>query len=457
MRGFATNFWLTLRLNFAKPQALIYGYVVPVFFLIAFAAVFRGGKPPLLHEMAQLVTISVLGGACFGLPTALVAERERGWWRRYRLLPHAAFPLLSSTLLARLILVAGAAVLQIVLARLLYGSPFPANLGDFALAYLFVAAAFLGMGLLVAALAQDVPAVQALGQCVFLPLIMIGGVGIPLATLPAWAQRVASFLPGRYSVEALDHGYSAAPAPFRFDLIALAAMAIAAGVAGARLFRWDAKHAVFARARRRREDGADAGASRGALLGTSWIAAALVPWLAVGLVSLRTGRWRIEKAAIDPAAEITPAQINSIPFENLPPDESVVTPIAPAGAQYSDEEKDRLDALTAQLTTWPPGHVPNDAQAIRNLVSVAAIADVAQDPDEGAIGRTVLNFLFAHFRQDKLEHGLAWLVLAPGDGTVPTHVPELNIPGEIDEREVRIRDAIYAQKFLGRVLGRINY
>src|SRR5579884_2806968 len=126
MRGFATNFWLTLRLNFAKPEALIYGYVVPVFFLIAFAAVFRGRKPPLLHEMAQLVTISVLGGACFGLPTALVAERERGWWRRYRLLPHAAFPLISSTLLARLILVAGAAVLQIVLAKLLYGSPFPA-------------------------------------------------------------------------------------------------------------------------------------------------------------------------------------------------------------------------------------------------------------------------------------------------------------------------------------------
>src|SRR5205814_5536299 len=72
------------------------------------------------------------------------------------------------------------------------------------IAFIFVAFAFLGLGLLIAALADNVPAVQALGQAVFLPMIMIGGVGVPLRVLPNWAQQVAGFFPGRYAVEALQ-------------------------------------------------------------------------------------------------------------------------------------------------------------------------------------------------------------------------------------------------------------
>ena len=37
--------------------------------------------------MGELLTVTALGGACFGLPTTMVSERERGVWRRYRLAP----------------------------------------------------------------------------------------------------------------------------------------------------------------------------------------------------------------------------------------------------------------------------------------------------------------------------------------------------------------------------------
>ncbi|HTP35075.1 MAG TPA: hypothetical protein VMJ75_23020, partial [Candidatus Acidoferrales bacterium] len=86
-KGWVRHFLLTIGLNFSNPQAIVYGYLVPVFFLVAFGSVFRSDTPPLLSRMGQILTITILGGACFGLPTALVAERERGIWRRYRLLP----------------------------------------------------------------------------------------------------------------------------------------------------------------------------------------------------------------------------------------------------------------------------------------------------------------------------------------------------------------------------------
>lgn len=439
MGGFWYHFLLTLRLNFRSKQPLIYGYLVPVFFLIAFGTVFRSGVPPLVGQMSQLITISALGGACFGLPTAMVAERERGWWRRYRLLPRAVAPLLGSTLLARLVLVAVAAALQLVLARVIYGTPFPIFPGHFALAYLAVVFAFLGLGLLIAGLASDVPAVQALGQCVFLPLIMIGGVGIPLVVLPDWAQRLASFLPGRYAVDALQAGYTdeAHGALFGFNLLALVAFGIAAGLAGARIFRWDP-------------------AARLARSAGVWIVLTLAPWLAVGAISLQKDHWHaLDTGGAGSAASITEDEIRTLRFSSLPPDDGIVTPLARPLVLLQSTDRARLDDLRKQLDGWSPGHLPDWAQSIRNLLCVAAAADVAEDRDEAAIARLVLDYLYQHYRQDRLQQALAWVALNPAGGTVFTTLPDLGLKGQFDEATIRLRDQIYAEKFLGRLRGQI--
>ena len=161
LRGLVNHLLLTLRLNLRSKQAMVYGYLVPIFFLLAFGSVFRSGSPRLLHQMGQLITISVLGGACFGMPTSLVAERERGVWRRYRLLPAGTGTLVGSTMIARFLIVGSAAVMQIVLARIIYGTPWPRHPFGLLIAFVFVTFAFLGMGLVIAALADNVPAVQA--------------------------------------------------------------------------------------------------------------------------------------------------------------------------------------------------------------------------------------------------------------------------------------------------------
>lgn len=438
LRGYLYHLQLALRLNFASKQALVYGFAVPLFFVVAFGAVFRSGTPPLLHQMSQLVTISILGGACFGMPTAMVAERERGLWRRFRLLPRATAPIVASTLTARFVLIAAAAILQLVLARLVYGTPFPQHPALFAAGYAFAAFAFLGLGLLVAALANDVPAVQALGQCVFLPLIMIGGVGVPLAALPSWARAVAGFLPGRYSVDAIQAGYTGDDGQHGLilNLAALLAIGAAAGFSGARLFRWDPGHHPSRNAR-------------------VWILFALLPWVAVGAAALAGGQWRVSGAPADPAAELSADQIDSIDYRGLPPDESTVTPVDPPPGIGDSAEPARLVALAKGLESWPPGHVPDRTQAIRNLLCVAAVADLNEDPLEGSIARAVFTHLFGHFKEQDLTQSLAWIILHPDEGWVLTNMPELGIPGDMDQKIVRDRSILYAKKVLGRIRGRL--
>ena len=94
-------FALALRLHFRNRLALLYSYLFPTLFLLAFWVLYRFDQVPLVRHMGALLTVTVLGGACFGLPTTMVSERERGVWRRYRLAPVTAASLVGSTVGAR--------------------------------------------------------------------------------------------------------------------------------------------------------------------------------------------------------------------------------------------------------------------------------------------------------------------------------------------------------------------
>src|SRR5688572_15882580 len=144
-----------LRLHGRNKLALLYGYLFPTLFLLAFWVLYRYDEVPLVRHMGALLTVTVLGGACFGLPTTMVSERERGVWRRYRLAPVSTGALVGSTLGARYVLLLGAGLLQLALAMAL-GMPAPRHPVDLWVAFTCVAWAFLGLGLVIAMLANTV-------------------------------------------------------------------------------------------------------------------------------------------------------------------------------------------------------------------------------------------------------------------------------------------------------------
>jgi ABC-2 type transport system permease protein len=267
MHGFLTHLRISLILNCRNLQALIFGYVVPVFFLIALGSVFGGPNGLTAASMGQVLAISTLGGACFGMPITMVGERERGVWRRYRLTPLGTGWFILSTMLARFAIVASAAVLQYALAMAAYKLPLPAHPLDLAMSFTLVSFAFIGIGLIIATVATSIGAVQALGQTLFLPMIIIGGVGIPVWNLPAWIQPVSLYLPGRYAVNALANSIAPAGA-FKapYCLAALVVIGAAATVVGWKLFRWEPGQRL----------------ARSAPL---WILLAVGTWLVIGAVA----------------------------------------------------------------------------------------------------------------------------------------------------------------------------
>ena len=288
------------------------------------------------------------------------------------------------------------------------------------------------------------PAVQALGQALFLPVIMIGGVGVPLRALPPWAVHVAGFLPGRYAVEALEaciQPKGGGLAGARFALAALVLIGAAACVAGAKIFRWDANQRLGARAK-------------------LWAVASLLAWAGVGFAAARTGRWTLPldatvntPEAVEKWRGITDAEIRSIPYGNLPPDNGIVAPLAPNLDDLDADGSDRLSTIEERLARWRPGlDAPDLAQRVRNYLCVCAIPDSLEDPLEAEIPFVVFEKLQRDIPADDLKRALGWIILHPAEGTVIRDVSDLGIEGEPSEQRVRERCGFYAKKLLRKLV-----
>jgi len=433
MKGVWAYFLITLRLNFRSVRSIAYGYVMPILFLFGFGSIFQSGEPRLWDQMGQLLTITILGGACLGMPTALVAEREKGLWRCYQLLPIPISRLFLGVLGARVLLVALAVVLQIVLAGWVYETPMPVHPILFFVGFIVVIYAFLGLGLIVTALAKDVPSVQALGQCLFLPMILIGGVGVPLVVLPDWAQVVASFMPGRYAVELLQAGYESGWQGTGFPIMSLLVIGTAAMIAGFYLIDWTQNVRL----------------TRRSLL---WLSLALFAWGVTGLNAIWLDRTEplLYQGSEDYLA-IDREKIDQIEFEPLPEDDGFYAPLAPPTEDYRFPF--RMREFIPLLEQWQPGRVKHEGQRIRFLLSVAAIADVTQDPSERLVARVVFEKMKRDVKSDVLEQALAWVILAPEQGRIIQEASELGLNGKVHPQFIRERSVWYAKKFLGRLRG----
>jgi ABC-type multidrug transport system permease subunit len=480
MRGLWRQIVLSIRLNFRNRMALIYGYLFPAVFLLAFRTLYRQERVPLALHLGELLTVTILGGACFGLPTGIVSDRERGVWRRYRMLPVSPLGVLGATLVTRYLLLLTAGLLQVGLA-VASGMPVPRHPLALWAAFSVAAIAFMGIGLDIAMLAANVPAVQALGQCIFLPMLIVGGVAVPLSSLPSWAQHVSAFLPGRYAVEAIQASVTSAGAtPTKFDVLELLAIGAAGAAAGILAFRWDTRQRT-----------------------SPWVAVAVIGWLIAGAAAESHGSIHVEsvqreeqhKASeyLPPVPQAPPADqpakpvveevgtrpaerpapvefkgpatwqavttgdIDGVAFERLPADTGVVAPIAAADEEPDPSVADQIERVRSALPDWTPGRIGDPVQRVRNYLSAAAVADVYRmDPLERFLPLAVFDQIQASVPAEDLPKILYFIAVHPLDGSdsAARQLHQLGLPdGPSDTRTMRDRIMLYAFKLLGRLTG----
>jgi ABC-2 type transport system permease protein len=244
MNGFTSILRVEAKLLLRDTSALISAVALPPVILLVLGAIPALRVPDEQFDghsfiavfAPSLVVITLAMSGLNALPGALANYRERGIMRRLSTTPAAPAALLAAQLVLNVMMAVLGAVLLITLGRLAFDIPLPAHPLGFAVAFVLGAAALFALGLLIAARAPSARAAGGLSAGLGALVMFLGGVYLPRFLLPDFLVRIGDFTPP--GIRALEDAWTGG-SPGVLPLVIMAAVAVVASAAAARLFRWE--------------------------------------------------------------------------------------------------------------------------------------------------------------------------------------------------------------------------
>jgi len=195
-----------LRAYYFKAPNISWGILLPFAFILAFAI----RNPGDLHALVPgLLALTILFGTSSMEAIVIVFERRIGSLERLLLAPVRLPALLAGKLLGGMAFGLTVTLVVLVVSLTVFGAA-GTNWLLLVLALLLSATAFAAMGAYVSVAVREVFDAQTLANFIRFPMMFLGGVFVPLDSMPVWLQSVARLFPLTYSVEALRAALSGA-------------------------------------------------------------------------------------------------------------------------------------------------------------------------------------------------------------------------------------------------------
>jgi ABC-2 type transport system permease protein len=212
-----------LKAYYFKAPNISWGILFPFAFILAFAIRNPGDLRSLVPG---LLALTILFGTSSMEAIVIVFERRIGSLERLLLAPVRLPALLVGKLLGGMAFGLTVTLVVLVISLVVFGSTGTDWLMLF-LALLLSATAFSALGAYVSVAVREVFEAQTLANFVRFPMMFLGGVFVPLTSMPVWLQVLARLFPLTYSVEALRAALSGGTwAAAALDLGALAAFSL---------------------------------------------------------------------------------------------------------------------------------------------------------------------------------------------------------------------------------------
>jgi ABC-2 type transport system permease protein len=238
LAAYAVNQWTRMR---REPITLGWTFIFPVLLLLIFGGLHT---PTSDTSYAGFLTMGLIGLntvsiGIFSLGVMLVQARNLGVLQRLALTPQPAWKFVGGHILAAGGTIMVSTLLLLTVGALVFGVPLPRRVGEWSAVLSLGSLTFLTMGYALAASIHDVRLAQVVGNAVFLLMMGLGGVWVPLTSLPTLVQRVGWLSPLGPFLEVL-RGVGGLGQPLSIHLSSLtllAAWSITATVIAVRQFR----------------------------------------------------------------------------------------------------------------------------------------------------------------------------------------------------------------------------
>jgi ABC-2 type transport system permease protein len=245
MTAFVKHFSFEFRTGIRNTSLLMLNYLLPLGFYATLGLLMTAINPLFRETMIPaMVVCASMSAMLLGLPAPLVAAREAGIFRSYKVngvpaISILAIPALTTTL--HLVIVTA---IITATARLLFDAPLPVNWLGYVLVLFLMAFACAGLGVLIGVVSSSSQTTVLWSQLIYLPSMIVGGLMIPYEMLPPTMGRIAQLLPATHAMNGfrgLAYGLTVDFAPVGSLSVLLASGVLAFGLA-VWLFNWDSRN-----------------------------------------------------------------------------------------------------------------------------------------------------------------------------------------------------------------------
>jgi hypothetical protein len=160
--------------------------------------------------------------------------------------------------------------------------------------------------------------------------------------------------------------------------------------------------------------------------------------------------------APEPWRALSPFDYAALPFDQMPPDDGNISPIANDDEAPAGSSAAWLKRITTVLPRWAPGHASDPVQRVRNYLLILAVADFAQSPIERFLPATLLTHMITEFPPRELAQLICWVALHPDEGDLSALDDPLLVElgaKTLDRDELRLRTHYYGVKLTRRLVG----
>jgi ABC-2 type transport system permease protein len=247
MTAFFYHLAYDFRTGVRDRSQLLMNYLFPLFFYLMMGVIMTKINPGFKDYMIPgMIMFTALTATVLSMPNPIVAAREGGIFRSYRINGVPAINILTVPMLGSIAHLTVASAIILFSAGPLFGAKTPDPSTALAGIGIFLAIAFClaSLGVLIAIVSPNSRMTILFSQLIYLPSIMLSGVMMPLSVLPESMMHVSMLLPTTYAMEAFRGKVWQLPAavdPLVAVLVLLAGGVAALGMS-VYLFQWDSKN-----------------------------------------------------------------------------------------------------------------------------------------------------------------------------------------------------------------------
>jgi ABC-2 type transport system permease protein len=247
MKAFRTLLRVEGKLVLRHPDVILFALLFPVGMVILLGIIY-GGKPAyegaaytfIEQSFGAVASVGICASGLMGMPLNLSDYRHRKILRRYKVTPVSPGVLLAVQVLLHLAVAAVSALLVFSAAALLFGYRMAGSIWPFIGAYLIVALAVFGMGMLITSLASTMKTANTLCTVLYFPMLFLSGATIPYEVMPDAMQKAVNVLPLTQGIKLLKaFSLGTGTDGLMWPLVLLPVLAVVCTAVSIKYFKWE--------------------------------------------------------------------------------------------------------------------------------------------------------------------------------------------------------------------------